>query len=304
MITRHTRGSVTWIDLESPTNEELESVRKEFAIDARIGNEIASPTPYPAFAAFGNAAFVVLHFPAPKGHVDFKDQEVDLIIGPDFLVTTHYEVVDSLHKLNKMFETEELLGVEGSSRADAVLELVLYRLYDSIRNETARGASTLTKIERHIASGEEHAMVRAIADVSREFLHFENLLTREEQPLQTFLETLHLPAFFGPDFEMRSKRILAERRRVLHMVQTYRATATEIRETNMALLTASQNEIMKTLTIMAFITLPLTLVAALFQMNTHDTPIVGLPHDFWLVILIMLALSGCLALYVIRKRWL
>jgi magnesium transporter len=304
MITRHARGKVTWVDLEKPTEEELESVRREFEIDPRIGNELASPTPYPAFAAFGNAAFVVLHFPAPRSHADFKDQEVDFIIGKHFFVTTHYEVVDSLHRLNKMFETEELLGVSGSDCADAVLELALYHLYDSIRSETARGASALARIERNIAIGAEQSMVRPIADVSREFLHFENLLTREEQPLQTFLETLHLPAFFGSEFSERTKRILAERKRVLHMVQSYRSTATEIRETNMALLTASQNEIMKTLTIMAFITLPLTLVAALFQMNTVDTPIIGSPHDFWIVILIMLVLSGLLALFVIRKRWL
>jgi magnesium transporter len=304
MITRHTRGGVTWVDLEAASHDELEEIRKEFDLDPRIGNEIAAPTPYPAFAAFGNASFVVLHFPAPKSRGDLKDQEVDLIVGTDFLITAHYEVIDSLHNLNKIFETEELLGADGAAGADAVLELVLYRLYGSIRDEIARTAGVLSRIERHVASGSERATVRAISDVSREFLHFENLLTREDQPLQTFLETLALPHFFGSAFAERSVRILAERSRVAHLVKSYRASATELRETNMALLTAAQNEIMKTLTIMAFITLPLTLVAALFQMNTTDTPIVGSPHDFWIIIAIMLVLSGGLAIFVIRKRWL
>ncbi|MEJ0053361.1 MAG: CorA family divalent cation transporter [bacterium] len=304
MTTRHTRGGVTWIDLEGATEEESEAVRREFDLDPRIGNEITSPTPYPAFAAFGKAAFVVLHFPAPRSRGGLKDQEIDIIVGRDFLITAHYEVVDSLHKLNKDFETEELLGVGGEAKADALLELVLYRLYGSVRSEVARAAGTLVRIEREIARGDEALMVRPIAEVGREFLHFENLLTREEQPLETFLETLALPGFFGSGFCVREKRILAERARISHLVSTYRATATELRENNMALLTAAQNEIMKTLTIMAFITLPLTLVAALFQMNMRDTPIIGEPYDFWIVIGIMLLLSGLLALFVVRKRWL
>jgi Mg2+ and Co2+ transporter CorA len=304
MTTRHTRGDVTWIDLEHPTQEESDAVRREFDIDPRIIHEIAEPTPYPAFAAFGKAAFVVLHFPAPKSRGDLKDQEIDIISGSTFIITAHYEVVDSLHKLNKDFETEELLGVDGSGSTEALLELILYRLYGSIRSEVARAAVSLTRIERNAERGSEQRMVRPIAEVSREFLHFENLLTREEQPLQTFLETLALPGFFGSDFALRERRILAERARITHLVSTYRATATELRENNMALLTATQNEIIKTLTVMAFITLPLTLVAALFQMNTNDTPIVGQPHDFWIVIGIMVLLSGVLALYVVRKRWL
>lgn len=304
MITRHERGGVTWVDLEHPTDEEAEAVRAEFDIDARISREITSPTPYPAFAAFGKAAFVVLHFPAPKVGGEFKDQEIDIIVGKAFLITAHYEVVDSLHKLNKDFETEELLGVESIPGADALLEVVLYRLYGAIRNDITRVADLLARVERASAKENEQTLVRSIATVSREFLHLENLLAREEQPLSAFVETLALPVFFGAEFLARGKHVLAERTRLMYLVSTYRATATELRENNMALLTATQNDVMKKLTVVAFITLPPTLVAALFQMNTSDTPIVGSAYDFWIIIGIMFALSCVLTLIVVRKRWL
>jgi Mg2+ and Co2+ transporter CorA len=42
--------------------------------------------------------------------------------------------------------------------------------------------------------------------------------------------------------------------------------------------------VMKNLTIMAFITFPLTLLSSLFGMNTHDTPIIGFKGDFWLIL--------------------
>jgi magnesium transporter len=61
---------------------------------------------------------------------------------------------------------------------------------------------------------------------------------------------------------------------------------------------------MKTLTIMAFVTFPLTLVSSIFGMNTHYLPIVGLPGDFWIVTGTMLALAICFFLYFKRKGWL
>jgi Mg2+ and Co2+ transporter CorA len=58
MLTRHTRKDITWIDLESPTRQELQDVVTEFGIDARIEEEIISPTPYPLVVASPNYLYL------------------------------------------------------------------------------------------------------------------------------------------------------------------------------------------------------------------------------------------------------
>ena len=60
---------------------------------------------------------------------------------------------------------------------------------------------------------------------------------------------------------------------------------------------------MKILTIMAFITFPLTLFASMFGMNTHTTPIVGYPGDFWIILGIMVIVSAGLFSYFKYKKW-
>jgi magnesium transporter len=77
----------------------------------------------------------------------------------------------------------------------------------------------------------------------------------------------------------------------------------ELRETNNSLLTTKQNETMKKLTLLAFITFPLSLIASIFEMNTVDMPIVGLQHGFWIIIGGMTVVGLAMFWYFKYKKW-
>lgn len=305
MLSRHERGKVTWIDLESPTRDELQMILSEFNVDARIEEEMIAPTPYPLFVPFPSYLYLILHFPVTDTASGTRDQEIDFIVGKNFLITARYEVIDSIHNLHKVFEAEELLGLPAHpSRADTLLERVIRRLYGAIKNEVERTAHALDRIERDIFSGKERQAVHTISDTARILLRVETTLERHREPLSVFLKGLAAPAFFGKGFSEHSLHIEAEREHVATLVASYRAVATELRDTNDSLLSASQNEIMKVLTIMAFVTFPLTLISSIFGMNTDYLPIVGTPHDFWIVMGLMIALAISFFSYFRFKRWL
>lgn len=305
MITRHEHGKVTWVDLESPTHDELRSIMREFSIDARIEEEMVSPTPYPLHAFFPDYAYVVLHFPSPIKDGETHDIEIDLVIGKQFLVTCRYVEVPPLHNLHKLFEAEELLHTyTEDTHADTMLARVLGKFYSAIRDELERSSRTLAHIERNIFDNQERAMVRSISDVGRQLLHFSTVLDRQEETVVTFLKLLHERKFFGDSFIQTRESILLEHTRATHLVNSNRAVAAELRETNDSLLSAKQNDIMKKLTVITFIVMPLTLIASLFTMPVTSTPIIGLPHDFWIILFIMVLCSGFSALFVLRKRWL
>ncbi len=304
MMTRHTRGKVVWVDLESPTHEELDSVMREFGINARIEEEIISPTPYPLSITFPDYQYLVLHFPTAQGGLDTRAQEVDFIVGKHFIVTARYEVVEPLHSLHRVFEAEELLGVsEDSSSGEELVEQMLRRLYGAISNEAEQVLRKLERIEQDIFSGRERVTVRSISDVSRILLKFDTVLDRHEEPLADFLTELSGAAFFGKKFVDHAERIQAERDHASALVDSYRAIASELRITNDSLLSASQNEVMKTLTLMSFIILPLTLITGVFGMNVDEMPIVGSPGSFWLIVFIMATLALGFFLFFKFKRW-
>jgi Mg2+ and Co2+ transporter CorA len=305
MIRRHTRGKITWVDLESPSHQELDEIMREFDIDERIEEEIIAPTPYPIAISFPKYQYLILHFPTTGTEAGTRSQEIDFIVGKKFIITARYEVVETLHNLHRVFEAEELLGLPHRAvTADELLERIMRRLYGAIREEMEHAARTMERIERDMFAGRERLAVRAISDIGRVLLRFETTLLRHEEPLSAFLSNLMQPAFFGKKFVESASHIEAEREHVAVIVASYRAASTELRSTNDSILSAAQNEVMKVLTIMAFVTFPLTLVSSVFGMNTSYLPIVGTPGDFWWVIGIMVTVATAFFLFFRFKKWL
>lgn len=302
MINRHERGGIIWVDMESPSREELRAVVDEFHIDAQVEEEIIAPTPYPLFVAADEYSYLILHFPTADLAGGARNQEIDIIVGKNFLITARYEVVGSILSLHKAFEAEELLGIPTDGTA-ALVERLLRRLYGAIGDETERVARTLDRIEADIFAGKERKTVRSISDAARILLRFETTLGRHTDSLSAFLTSLQTTAFFGKKFAKQADRIEAERAHAASVVAAYRAVARELRTTNDSLLSASQNDVMKTFTAMTVAFLPLTLIAGLFGMHTKHGPILGTTHDFLQIIAIMVIVELLLIVFLRLKKW-
>lgn len=306
MVTRHARGSVTWVDLESPSHEELASVMREFGIDPRIEEEIIAPTPYPIAITFPKYHYLILHFPTTDPGTGTRNQEIDFIVGKKFLITARYEVIDSIHNLHRVFEAEELLGLPrpGGTTAE-LLERILRRLYGAIREEMEYTARTLDRIEQDIFTGSERKSVQSISDIGRVLLRFQTVLARHVEPLSAFLHGLSEPAFFGKGFTEHLAHIEAERDHVADLVRSYRAAASELRATNDSLLNASQNEVMKRLTVLAFLGLPVTAFASLFSLSVDvkSIPFSNDPYAFWIVVGMGIVTSALMFLFFKFRKW-
>jgi magnesium transporter len=307
MITRHTRGSITWVDLESPTHEELDGIIREFGIDERIEEEIIAPTHYPITISFPKYQYLILHFPTTDPGSGTRNQEMDFIVGKNFIITARYEVIDSIHNLHRVFEAEELLGLPHTARrADELLERIMRRMYGAIREEMEHAARVMDRIEHDMFNGRERKVVREISDIGRVLLRFETTLQRHEESLTSFLRNLSTPTFFGVKFTEHASHIEAEREHVAAIVESYRAAASELRTTNDSLLNAAQNEIMKRLTILAFLAVPVTVFSQLFSLSISipSIPFNDSPYGFWIVTGLGIATSIVLFMFFKWRKWL
>jgi magnesium transporter len=304
MVTRHIRNGITWIDLEAPAREELRSVMEEFGIGARVEEEIMSPTPYPLVLTGPTYSYLILHFPTTDPRGGARSQEIDFIVGKKFLITARYEVIESIHSLHRVFEAEELLKLPAkTTNAEFLIERVLRHIYAAIRDQAEQTARAMDRIEEEIFAGKEREMVYTISLVGRVLLRFDTTLSRHAEPLKAFLEDLATPAFFGKGFAAHAAHISAEHDHTASLVRSYRAVIGELRITNESLLSATQNEIIKRLTIMSFVALPLTVVASLFGMNNEYLPFVHSPYFFYLFIAIAVLIVTGLLSYFKHRDW-
>ena len=302
MLHRHEYKNLVWIDLESPTPDEIRSVSEEFSI-SDVAHELLTPSLRPHTERHAEYLYLVLHFPTLKHEGHSPEQEVDFIIGRQFIITARYEAFATFVELSKVFEVNATLEQDHfSDNAFDIFLLLAKRLYKSVDAEIEEIRDSLENIEKQIFAGKEKEMVIALSIAGRHILNLKQALDPHQDILASLVE--HTKEFAGSEYLSRVRAIESIYYRSRKHVTRIWQTLSELRETNNSLLSTKQNEVMKIFTILAFVTFPLSLFASIFGMNTLNTPFVGQEHDFWIVVGIMGFATSIMFLFFRHKKWL
>lgn len=286
MIERHQHGTATWVDMLSPTADEVRVVMDEYGIDPTLATDLDGPVVRSGTMEHSGTIKVTLDFPVVK-YADIEHQhEIKFLITKDALITVRYADIVSVHKFAKEFEVIAILNEGTLDASGGHLFVALMRaLYDSFAAKLDYIDSKLEHIEEEIFNGREKEMVLEISKVSRRLIVFRQALTTHSEVLSNV--TTLLQKEFGEDIREGTRGLEERFYYLTRRVAALGDAVDEVRNTNNSLLTTKQNEIMKVLTIMAFVTFPLTLISSVFGMNTETIPLAGQPNDFWMIIGIM-----------------
>lgn len=273
MVKKISHQGITWIDVTSPTKDEIAVLAKEHDLHPLLQNELLSPSLRSKVDVYEEHLFLVLHFPRcaicqgePAEQLG-DSQEVDFIIGKNALITTHYEPIAQLDELAEIMEVNPAsYRQSGKAHAGHLLFAIIRRLYQNQDDALLLLNQKLKEAEGRIFAGEEKAMVKELSSLNRELLDFHWALKNHSDVLASF--EVAGREFFGDSFRYYLRAIIGEYEKIWNTLQSNRETGSELRQTNESLLAIKTNEVMKILTIMAFITFPLTVFTSLFGMNT------------------------------------
>ena len=170
MLSRYEHGGVTWVDLENPTTDEVRRVMEEYGLNHFVAEELLLPTQKPRVEFHDKYLYVILHFPALRHAHKTEEQEVDFVVGEKFLITTHYDTIDPLHKFSKVFEVNSVLDKSPmGEHAGYLFFYMLRRLYKAVEHELDFVRNDLVHIEHNLFGGLEVRMVRAISQCARDY---------------------------------------------------------------------------------------------------------------------------------------
>ena len=303
MITTRKYKSLTWVDLESPVVEDVKILMREYNIPPIVADELLKPTIRPRADIHGNIIYLILHFPIYDISRKVSEPcEVDFILGKNFIITAHYKSIIPLHELVKIFEVGILLKENHFAKSVGRLTfLIAKKLYDYALRQLEHIHNKISEIEERMFTNQEKEMVKEISYVQRDTLEFQRAIHAHGSVLKSLYETD--PKITGKDFTHYLNSMLSELARVENLLDSSKETIELLRDTNDSLLSSKTNEVMKTLTVMAFVTFPAMFLATLFSMNTRWLPIVGVPGDFWIVLFLMLAGAFTAFTFFKRKKW-
>ncbi len=300
MITLHKNNHLVWVDLENPTSEDIASIIKEYAVHPTWASELLSPSERAKTDTNETTFYAVLHYPNhPSRHSDGREIEVDYIVSEKFLITAHYTPIDTFIEFEKKFDVASSLDrMQIKTGAELFLSLN-NQLYRGLREELEPFRKEAKKIESEIFQGHEFHMVKEVSMLGSRLLDFRQSL----RPHKIILKSLEFqaPKLF-PHVLATEDKIFREYFRVESALENIRELLKELRDTNDSLLTAKNNEVTKKLTLMAFVTFPLTLVATILLAHNAPSMFQGI-NGFWTIVGILVVLFLGMQIYFTYKKW-
>lgn len=305
MVNKYEYKNLTWIDVSEPTANEVRELMAEYDVQPLVAEELLLPTLKPKVDVYTNNIYLILHFPSLKKNDTDPDhnQEIDFVIGKDFIITSHFDPIEALTAFSKVFEVNSILDRSSmGNHAGFIFYYMIKNIYRKLLEDLESIRASLTVAEDKIFHGEEKKMVYRLSEINRDILTFKEALNLHKEVLSSF-ESAGIK-FFGADFSYHLRDILGEYYKVQNELQNAKDFLEELRRTNDSLLSTKQNEIIKILTIMTFFFLPLSFIASLFGMNAANMPIVDHPNGFHVIILAMLAVAVSTFGFFKYKKWL
>lgn len=303
MIKKQNYKGVTWFDLETPTKEEARNLMEEFDLNPEVAQDILLPTFRDKISSYHDYIYLVLHFPAFKHtHNKSHRQEIDFVIGKNFIITNRYESIDAMEKYAKIFEVNSILDKNEAEIGPGVIFLAMITtIYQSMSDELDSINYLLREAEKNIFAGKEKEMVFELSRIGREIINFNHIIN----PHGNILETLkqNSEKILGENFNLDLEKVINEYYKISKVLENVIEVMQELRETNNSLLSTKQNEIMKILTIFTFLALPFGILTGFFQMNTLATPVIGNNHDWYFIVGTEIIITIILFIIAKKKRW-
>lgn len=296
---------ITWIDIERPQPSDIEYLREEFHFDPLDLEEINRLTYRPKADDHGNYIFIVLHFPVfdPDKNATISS-ELEIFITKDHLITIHPLPVNPLKTAFEGCREHSTVGDRYMGRTTGhLLYFLVERLFDSCFPRLDRIAEKIDEIEDHIFDNKEREMVKEISLMRRDVLDFRKTLKPQRAILEslTTMESEILPKLLQPYF----RDLIGSNIRVWNTLENHKETIESLKDTNESLLSNKISEIMKTLTIISFITFPLSIIANFFSMNVFGK--IDFMNNYLApaaILGIMLLTTLAMLAYFKRKTWL
>jgi len=295
---------VTWVDIQDPTPEDVQFLKKKFKFHPLVLGEIIPPGHRPKVERYHDYLFMILYYPVySKEKRETRPRELDIIVTKNTIITSHYH---SIIPLKALFDTCNLYKESRKSYmskgAGYLLFYILSGFWKNCLVKLDRINKKLDEIEREMFQGKEKEMVKEISLVKTDIINFWRII----EPQKEILESLAKEgaSFFGPSLIPYFSDILGTYGSALNTIKTFKETILALEDTNQSLLETKTNEIMKVLTVFSVILLPLTLIASIWGMNFQYLPFSQSPSGFWKMAGIM-GLVMVLTIGFFRKKgWL
>jgi magnesium transporter len=291
-----------WVDIDDSDQTSIQVLREVFrfhplAIEDCFNDRVDTAK----IDDYGSYLFVVSQSVGYGAHtLELELTELNLFLGPNYLVTVHQEHVPSLHELFEQAQKDAHVVGRG---ADFLAHTILDGLVDELLPAVEDMDEELNELQRRILEKPQPPQVTDVLLFKRNTLRLRRSITAQRD-IANRLSRAEFRTVIGPEADIFYRDIYDHVLRVEQMLEGLRDLADGALTSYLSATNNRMQEVMMALTIVAVIFLPLTLIASIFGTNL-DYSAIGLTLDygFYVMIAVMVVIAAGMLAFFRYRGW-
>ena len=293
-------GVLVWVAMDSPTAEESRPIFNVFRIHELAVEDALNAIHHPKIESYGDYLYLILHgidFHA-RQHC-FKTKDVDFFVAPQFLLTVHHGPSRSIDRLTAICARNSQLLGEGTA---ALMHRIIDSMVDNYRPEIEKLQQRLDKLEAEVFDEPNRKLARQILDFKRDVASLRQVVLPQRDAVGRLARREF--AFINEQLGYRFRDVHDHLVRLSDEAVVFQDRISGILDAHLSAVSNQLNSVMKVLTLISTIFLPLTVLTGMFGMNvTLPQMPGGEPSQFWWVVGIMVVLATAMLTFFRSRGW-
>lgn len=288
---------VKWISLISPDTDEINKVSSAYCLHPLVIEDMTHEWELPKVDEYPKYTFIVMDVP---DHIEEEVviEKLFMVLGKDFLISKTHKQDIVKHSINMIFsKSKSLIDKNSDFLAYTLIDTAVDRFYpilDEIEN-------SVSDIEDLVLEKPDRKVMNRMTDTRTKLL----FLRKSAWLIREVLSSLERgsSAFIASKTIIYLRDVYDHIAQIMDLVETYRDILASSRDTYMSSVSNSLNEIMKQLTIISTIMLPLTFIVGVYGMNFKYFPELEWRYGYFAVWAVIIILVITMIAYFKIKKW-
>jgi magnesium transporter len=293
-------GVLVWADLDQPTDEESRILTEVFHFHELAVEDALNEIHHPKIESYGDYVYLILHgidFQARKHR--FRTRDVDFFLSPHYLVTVHHGASRSVGKVADICARNSQLLGEGTA---ALMHRLIDAMVDNYRPEVDQLQERLDKLEEEVFERPNQQLARRILDFKRDVASLRQIVLPQRDAVGRLARREY--PFITEQLAYRFRDVHDHLVRLSDEAMFFQDRITGILDAHLSAVSNQLNRVMKVLTIIATMFMPLTVLTGMWGMNVPLPHFPGGEHaQFWWVSGLMLVLCVAMLWFFRKLRW-
>ena len=295
-------ATVTWINIDGVHNTEIiEKLGKEFKLHPLILEDIVNTGQRPKFEDFDNYVFTVLQMLSyDEANQTTQAEQVSLVLGANFVISFQENIGDVFEEIRDRIRHSK--GRIRKMGSDYLTYALLDAIVDNYFLILEKFGEKIEYMEEELISEPTEKTLQQIHAIKRELV----FLRKSVWPLRELINSLGRSesSLIKESTGIYLRDLYDHTIQVIDTVETFRDMVSGMLDIYLSSISNKMNSVMKVLTIIATIFIPLTFVAGVYGMNFKHMPELEWLWAYPSVLLIMFIVTVVMLGYFKKKKWL